>query len=181
MNYIPGLSEKWVKGFAQGYPLDCWIWDFRLWKADIRIFVWRCNHFSLFRNKVFAELISWIPTVSWFITKPFLLNSYCSRGTFYISCFFDTLRNRLVPTDHFWRFIKTAGQCHLCDLELNLLMLLSSTLGLLSPRFFNPIKINAQRTTNAPPHFHTFLRPYIKVGCAGFNIHLQLSEGGYCN
>ena len=42
--------------------------------AYFRIFVWPCNRFSLFHNTVFNEPICWIATVSWFITKPYLLS-----------------------------------------------------------------------------------------------------------
>ena len=93
----------------QGYSLDCWMWDFRQWNADFCIFVWRCNRFSLFHKKVYAELISWFVTVSWFMTKPFLLISYCSRGTFYISCCFDTL---MVPANTYQSLPTFYQNCH---------------------------------------------------------------------
>ena len=79
--------------------------DFWQWNADIRIFICSCNRFSLFHNKVFAELISWIATLSWSITKPFLLISYCSRGTFYITWFFYPL---MEPASTYQPFYQTS-------------------------------------------------------------------------
>ena len=97
-------DEKFTLGTFESGLFPWLLADFWQWNADIRIFICSCNRFSLFHNKVFAELISWIATLSWSITKPFLLISYCSRGTFYISWFFYPL---MEPASTYQPFYQT--------------------------------------------------------------------------